>query len=381
MTIKDGDLMKGSVTRDRNRWRYSIELEGSLNGKRNRKWVNGFDSEKEAEQALKEAQDRIRMGYDPEKSDWTLSEYIDHWLEKKQLDIKPTTYRNYVQSCNANLKPVLGGFKIKDISPKIIDEMKMIWVREGKSNRDIAYNIKMLSMALNQAAKDQIIPFNPAGGVSRPKKKSKEILPISDEDFIMILEKSKEPYRIAMLLAYATGMREREIAGLQWRDIDFENKRLYVRRRMSKKFEIDDVKSKAGRRNISLDDGIIKKLIKARLGLKNQRGTGFVVQLKNGQPVNPDYLGRAFKRCKEKAGLDIEATFHTIRHTHASILLKAGVHPKVVQERLGHSSIQITLDTYSHLIPSMQEEAMKNIKVTSNVVSDDDSENGDKEKE
>lgn len=373
--------MKGSVTRDRNRWRYSIELEGSLNGKRNRKWVNGFDSEKEAEQALKEAQDRIRMGYDPEKSDWTLSEYIDHWLEKKQLDIKPTTYRNYVQSCNANLKPVLGGFKIKDISPKIIDEMKMIWVREGKSNRDIAYNIKMLSMALNQAAKDQIIPFNPAGGVSRPKKKSKEILPISDEDFIMILEKSKEPYRIAMLLAYATGMREGEIAGLQWRDIDFENKRLYVRRRMSKKFEIDDVKSKAGRRNISLDDGIIKKLIKARLGLKNQRGTGFVVQLKNGQPVNPDYLGRAFKRCKEKAGLDIEATFHTIRHTHASILLKAGVHPKVVQERLGHSSIQITLDTYSHLIPSMQEEAMKNIKVTSNVVSDDDSENGDKEKE
>jgi integrase len=164
------------------------------------------------------------------------------------------------------------------------------------------------------------------------------------------------PFYPLFYTALFTGERRSELLGQKWGDIDFENKQISVRRTLQREkhgsFYFADVKSKSSKRTIELtptNADVLKQLWENSI---KQGRDDFVFSI-NSEPPRPQSITRAWQAGCKKAGVKI-IRFHDARHTHATLLLKSGVHPKVVQERLGHSSISITLDTYSHVIPGMQ---------------------------
>jgi integrase len=172
-------------------------------------------------------------------------------------------------------------------------------------------------------------------------------------------------------LAASTGMRRGELLGLRWGDVDLVGGRLSLRQQLVRSgasIAFGPPKTKAARRMIALDSGTVEALRARRAVWRDERlafGPGYedhdlVFCRPDGQPHDPDVVTHQFERAIERAGVH-RIRFHDLRHTHATLLLKARVHPKVVQERLGHSSIAITLDTYSHVIPDMQDEAAAKI--------------------
>lgn len=179
------------------------------------------------------------------------------------------------------------------------------------------------------------------------------------------------PYYAAFHLAASTGLRRGEILGLRWCDVDFENALLQVVQTVilvQADVLIDTPKSPASRRRIDLDRRTVEVLREHLAQVERTRGcgagalkeTGELVFTRNGGPVHPALFSYWFQRQVELAGVR-RIRFHDLRHTHATLALQVGVHPKVVSERLGHSSITITLDTYSHVLPSMQRDAAERV--------------------
>jgi integrase len=175
----------------------------------------------------------------------------------------------------------------------------------------------------------------------------------------------------AWLAAATTGLRRGEVLGLMWTDVDFDKGRLSVRRaRVSSGgvVVLSEPKTRRSRRVVALDQTTTAALREHRTRQLEERlawgaawvDTGFVFTREDGTPLHPESLSKMFQWRVRRAGLP-RIRFHDLRHTHATLALQAGVHPKVVSERLGHSSIRITLDTYSHAIPAMQEEAAERI--------------------
>ena len=163
-----------------------------------------------------------------------------------------------------------------------------------------------------------------------------------------------------------TGLRRSEILALKWKDINFDNNNIYIQRSIHEiKGEgliFKKPKNKNSYRNIYIDDNvltILKKLKKHHSKVKHENNLVFT--FKDGTKIRPDYITKKFKKILRKIDLG-KHRFHDLRHTHATELLKAGINPKIVQERLGHSKIETTLNIYSHVIPSMQKDAVKALK-------------------
>jgi integrase len=167
-----------------------------------------------------------------------------------------------------------------------------------------------------------------------------------------------------------TGMRQGEILGLRWQDVDFESSKIYITQTLShdgSEFMVG-AKSASGIRSVTVDPQTIERLLKHKRIVENEKGLaegvfidkGLVICTSTGNQLLPRNLMREYKNILSKADIR-KITFHDLRHTHASLLLKQNVHPKIVSERLGHSSIKLTLDIYSHLMPNMQKEAADNL--------------------
>ncbi|QKG84145.1 site-specific integrase [Kroppenstedtia pulmonis] len=172
-------------------------------------------------------------------------------------------------------------------------------------------------------------------------------------------------YYAAFYLALTTGMRQGEILGLYWNDIDFESGFIRIQRILEESSQgnriVERTKSDAGRRSVAISDTVAELLKQYQIRQRQdmlRRGyrSDLIFVSPKGQPISSRGLRYHFDSCITKAKVP-KIRFHDLRHTHASLLLQQGVHPKVVQERLGHSSISMTLDTYSHVIPSIQKEA------------------------
>ncbi|MBN4070036.1 site-specific integrase, partial [bacterium AH-315-G05] len=200
----------------------------------------------------------------------------------------------------------------------------------------------------------------------------KEMKILNQEEVLILLKNLKEPLRLVVLIAINTGLRRGEILGLEWSNVDFENKKIHIVNSIVNirgKALRKETKTSAGRRAISISKSLISELKKTMTKQKENKlwfgadyfGNDYVCVWENGKEINPNYITQAFRKSIMKLEIP-HIRFHDLRHTHASLLLQKGIHPKVVQERLGHSKIAITLDTYSHLLPDMQEEAAKKIE-------------------
>jgi integrase len=234
--------------------------------------------------------------------------------------------------------------------------------RDGVSPRTRAQTHAVLHVALRDAVKAGRLPVNPADAVDRPKVPKKEIRPLDAEQTKALLKHAEGDRLHALyVLAVTTGLRQGELLGLRWEDIDLGSGRLAVRRTLREdagKLAFGEPKTRASVRSVDLPATAVRALREHRRRMLAEGNPGPIVfcDTQGGPLRKSNLIRRSFRPLLERAGLPI-VQFHDLRHTAATLLLGPGVHPKIVQERLGHADISTTMNTYSHVLPSMQTEA------------------------
>lgn len=283
----------------------------------------------------------------------TYEEAFDAWISEKSLAVSNSTAYTYKKDAK-NAVEFFNGQDVSKIARKNIIEFLKSEKEKNYLNSTIRIHFRCVKSVFEWLYNSEKISENPCKNIELPAKIYREINPFSQEEVEKLLNTPAPAWvHDAVEIAYRTGMRKGEIFALKWSDIDFENGFLQVRRTQSVyagKMEIKEPKTKSSKRKILIDKHLIE-LLQRRASCS---GSEFVFATKNGTPKVPHDLScKRFKALCIRAGVK-PRRFHDLRHTHASVLLSAGVHPKIVQERLGHASIKTTLDIYSHLLPSIQ---------------------------
>ncbi|MDD5476301.1 MAG: tyrosine-type recombinase/integrase [Syntrophales bacterium] len=304
----------------------------------------------------------------------TVTEYMEHWLETYAINLAPSTYAGYKRIVTAHISTQLGHIPLIKLQPIQVQGYYSSRLQAGLSATTVRQHHAILRQALEHAVKWQLIYRNPADLAEAPTRAAAEIFPLEPEqlDKLLAMATGLRDEYLYIVAAY-TGMREGEILALTWPDVDIDGHDPVCRVRQTvgyingKGFVFrPTAKSKRSRREIPLPDIAVTALKKQRAmireekvkaGPKYDRKSALVFPNKYGKPLDPSDMTRRFKRLVVKAGFP-DVRFHDLRHTHATLLLKAGVHPKVVQERLGHQTIGITMDTYTHVLRGMQREAV-----------------------
>lgn len=332
-----------------------------------RRYVSGKTKE-EARKALREARSNADAGLVFDAGKLAVGEYLDRWLTDSVKDtVRQRTYERYESIVRVHIKPEIDRVKLKALTPAHVRGLYRRKLDSGLSPRTVNYIHVTLHKALKQALGDGLVPRN-AAQVKAPRPEKPEIKPLSSEQARKLIATAYETgdrYAALYVVALHTGLREGELLGLRWEDVDLDaaTPALQVRRTLSEtrtghKFELP--KSGKGR-SIRLSRKAAEALrshrarqaeTKLRLGSLWQ-DNGLVFPTKTGTTTSgTNLLGRHFKPLLKKAGLPA-IRLHDLRHTCATILLMAGKHPKFVQEMFGHANISITLDTYSHVIEGM----------------------------
>lgn len=362
--------MKGQVRKRGNKWCFVIDIgRDPKTGKRRQKWFSGFKTKKEAERALAEKIAEINRGDYIEPSKITVREFFDMWLQDEvKPNRKTSTFDTYRSQLRTHVIPEIGKIPLNKLATIHIHRLLKSLLDKGVSPTTAKYNIRTVKVALTWAVKMQLIPKNPAANIETSNRPSgSEIKVWTDNEVIQFLQEARgSKFYPAFYLAITTGMRIGELLGLKWSDVDLERGVISIRRTLQRTSEglrlVEQTKTAQSRRLISISPSAVEVLKKYRIKQKeemiryNYLDTDLVFTSRNGKPIEPRNLRDYFANIIKKAGLP-PIRFHDLRHTHATLLLQQGVHPKIVSERLGHASIRITLDTYSHVIPSMQKEA------------------------
>jgi len=288
------------------------------------------------------------------------SKLLDEWVIEKSHEIRSSSMNIYNGLINKHIAPIFGDFEVTEITREMIRNY-IFEVSESLKQNTVINITKVLSQSFNFAIDKGYIEMSPYSRIKVPKDDEvKEIETFTSQEIESLLDAkgfSKEK-KDMVNIAYRTGMRLGEILSLKWEDINFEQKFLTVRRTLSGydkqgKPEIHEPKTKGSKRRIDLDDTCIK-IFKE---MKEKKHLEFIFCKKDGTIYSRQTVAQTFKRMCAAACVNYRC-FHSLRHTHASVLLAKGIHPKIVQERLGHSKISTTMDTYSHLIPGMQQVAV-----------------------
>jgi integrase len=304
-----------------------------------------------------------------------MKDYLNEWLELVKPTLKHKTYDAYEGFTRVHLIPRLGHIKLNKLTTEHINGAWARMLKEGHSPTLIEHCYLRLSKALHDAIERKLIVTNPMQFVSKPRVEPKEMNPLSLEDIARVLEVAKDTeYYSIIHTAIHTGMRRNELLGLRWKDINLDESVLHLNRSIYRAkggvTEHQTTKTKSASRAIDLTPS---SAIHLRKLWELQCGDALVYEYKvtenspvfirrTGEPLLPTTVTHGFKKIVKKLGLD-NVRFHDLRHTHATVMLLQGVHPKVVQERLGHSKMSTTMDLYSHVMPSMQKDAVKKFEL------------------
>jgi integrase len=301
-----------------------------------------------------------------------VEDYLRRWLEDSVKDtVRGTTFERYEQNCRKHIIPTLGRVKLKDLTPAHVRGLYKEKLH-SLSPRSVRYIHVTLHKALKQAMHDGLIPRNVTEAVKPPQIQREEMRPLTPEQAKTLLETVRdEDDRLEALyvMAITTGLRQGELLGLKWDDVDLEAGTLQVRRTLTTAKGgpvLSAPKTKGSRRTVKLSQmalGALRRHLDRQLGEEIDRAgslwreNGLIFASEVGEPLDRRYITtHQFKPLLKRAGLP-EIRFHDLRHTCATLLLSKNVNPKVVSEMLGHASIAITLDTYSHVLPDMQDSA------------------------
>ena len=359
---------EGSITRRKNGGWMAQYAVHTADG-RKRKTIYGKTRTEVAKKLAKALSDR-ENGLVFDAGNQTVGEYLERWLEDSvKGSVKPRTHESYGWLVRKHIIPEIGRVKLASLNPAHLQHLYRSKLESGLSPRSVQYIHVVMHRALKQALRWGLVPRNVCEAVDPPKPQKKEITPLSRDEARRLLETAREDRLEALyVLAIHCGLRQGELLGLRWEDVDLEAATLQVRRtlttaRSGPKFSTP--KTAKSRRTVKLNRPAVEALKRhherqfeeSTILAGEWQDYGLVFATTNGAPVDPSNLvGRSFKPLLKKAGLP-NIRFHDLRHTCATLLLSSGVHPKLAQELLGHATIAITLDTYSHVLPGMSDQA------------------------
>jgi integrase len=369
--------MRGSVIKRGTRWCVVVDLgRDPVTGKRIRNWHSGFESKKAAERARTEILNRLDKGTYVEPSRRTLTRFlVDEWLPATKGRLADSTFDSYRRNIELHIVPRLGNIELQALTPARLNTFYGELLASG-SNRSSDGGLApktvrnlhvILRKALHDAVRWSLIPRNPAEMADPPRMRgsaSRIKTWNADEARAFLAHVQSDEHFTAWLLALTTGMRRGEILGLRWDDVDFERAQLSIRQTLvnvAYEVKLSSPKTLRSRRSLALDPATLKALREHRERThhleRSDETFGHLVFIRDdGQWIHPDRFTQLFDKHVRQAKLK-RIRFHDVRHTYATLALTAGVHPKIVSERLGHATVAFTLDVYSHVVPGMQQDA------------------------
>lgn len=332
-----------------------------------------------AEKRLRQLLTELDNGTFVKPGKTTVADYFESWLRDVAFpNMTPLTFEGYEYCVRKHIIPALGYLPIVDLKPQHLqrlysDVLTSSGNKSGLSTRTVQYIHNTLHRALQNAIRIGVVARNVADAVEAPKVRPHEMRVMSEADIQIFLEHAQAtPYYALFYLILFTGLRRSEALALRWCDCDLVLGQINVNQSVHKLWYgaykgrtiFKTPKSKKGRRMISLSPStaiVLREYRQAREEMLNELGvpideTDLVFCHVDGSPFLPDTITHAWMTLARRVGLK-GISLHSARHTHATLMLKQGIHPKIVQERLGHASVQITLDTYSHVAPGLQEAA------------------------
>ncbi len=309
---------------------------------------------REAEQSLTETMRDLNRGQYVELKEITFAEFAPKWLETSaEGRVRPTTLKSYRDTLRLHLVPFFGHRKLISIRTRDVDEYLASKRRSGKyAPASIAKHLMVLKMLMKQAIIWDYAAVNPAEHVKPPRTIQKEVEVFSPLEIQAFLEAASPEYRPFFTTAVLTGLRLGELLGLKWSDINFRTSQIHVRRAYVLE-QFTEPKTRAGIRAVVMAPSLVSTL--KRHQLKSPPGDlDLVFATEEGKPLNGSNMRqREFHSALRRAKLH-RIRFHDLRHTYASLLIAAGENLKFISSQLGHSSIQVTIDRYGHLIPAIQ---------------------------
>ena len=353
-------------------WQLIIELGRDANGKRQWKYESVRGTKAYAKKVLRQRLNELESPDYVEPTDLTVAEFLrSHHKEHARHHTEARVHESCGYLLEAHIIPALGGYKLSKLRPAHLQSYYAAQLDSGLAPSSVRKDHNALHSALKHAVRMQLLATNPADFVVPPRVVRTEMKVLDETQAAKMLCAARGTgLHMPLLLAVGTGMRRAELLGLRWGDVDLEARMATVNQTLQEAYGeivLKGPKTNKSRRTITLPTIVVDALRihraeQARRTLAHEPGwsdSEFVLAAPHGGPWRPSNFDRMWRRFKTKQKLEIR--FHDLRHTHATQLLKAGIHPKVVSERLGHASISITLDTYSHVMPGMQEEAAERI--------------------
>jgi integrase len=349
-------------------WAAVVDL-GWTNGKRTRKTVYGptrKDVARQLTDLLKTRKDGMPIPVGTENVD----AFLARWLDATKPTVRPRTWQRYEQYVRLHAAPALGRVRLSNLGPHHLQALYAERLEAGFSAQTVVHLHRMLHRALSQAVRWGLVARNVTELVDPPRVPRKEMRALSPDEARRLLHAAQgNRFEALYTVAVTTGMREGELLGLRWRDVDLDGRRLHVVGSLQnipgEGWTIVEPKTARSRRVVVLGGVGTNALRRHRAIQAEQRlragdewvDKDLVFPNRFGKPMLPsNLLIRSFHPLLAKANLP-RVRFHDLRHTAASLLLDQGIHPKIVSEMLGHSAVGITLDLYSHVTPSMQHQA------------------------
>lgn len=318
---------------------------------------------------LAEAQRQVQAGRLVMGPDQTVAQYLERWLEEGvRHSVRPKTFENY-DLCVRRLLPDLGRVRLRALTPEHIQHALGNLIHRGLAARTVRQVHMVLRCSLKQALLWRLVASNPSDAVKPPRPVRKEMRTLTEEEVRRLLAVTAGTRHHSLwIFLVTTGVRLGEALALRWADIDLVEGHAKIRRALQRQRGVGMVfvepKSSRGRRTVPFPPETLTALEAHRHDLERERQQAAKLWQENdlvfpspdGRPRDMPYLSFTFHRGLQRAGLP-RLRIHDLRHTAATHLLNRHVHPKVVQELLGHSTIAITLDTYSHVMPALAKEA------------------------
>lgn len=365
--------MRGSIRKRGKTWYARYYSGRDENGKPKYVEKGGFPTKRAAEEYLARTLTEINRQTYVQPSHELIRDFAEAFLRQKKLTIREGTLRKYKWLVKKYIIPGMGHMELCKLRPQHLQQFYAKLIDQHKlSKRSVKHVHVLLKQMLKHACKLGKLAVNPADAVQPPRPDEIEMSTWNEEEILKFLETARNSrYYIFFLVALGTGMRCGEILGLKWRDVDFQTDMIHVQRSYThaeKGYKFEAPKTKKGRRSIAVPKVILAELEQHRALQQSERALAgpawqdddLVVATSLGKPVQAHNVRMAFKRLIQQSGVKA-IRIHDLRHTHATMLGKNGVHPRVIQERLGHEDIAVTLQTYSHVLPIMQEEAVRKI--------------------
>ncbi len=361
-------------------WYVVVDADVSADGHRRQKWHGGFRTRREAEVARAKIVGDLHAGSYVAPDRITLAEWVrDSWLPMVESRVKPSTFDSYRSNIETHVLPAIGRRPLQQLTAPMLNALYAELLARGNgrgplSPKTVNYIHTIVHKALADAVDADVVARNVAERAKppRPNRRARREIQCWEPDELARFLEHVHGTRLeaAWRLAAMTGMRRGEILGLRWSDVDLDNARISVRHAVvSVAYKVLESTPKSHQaRVIDLDPesvDLIREHRRKQQLERNQWGSDYldndlVIAMENGEPLHPQSFSQAFERLVKRAGLR-RIRLHDLRHTHATIAVKAGVPVKVISERLGHESPAFTLKQYAHVVPGMQAEAAAEI--------------------